>query len=433
MFKSIIAKKLSPTQGAVLSNTTFQLVGKLISMTITIVATMIITRVYGNQGFGEFNLMQNYPALFFIIVDFGLNALAVKELSTDFSRASKYLSNLFAFRLLLASILLCLVVFGTVFLPYTPVLKFGISLGMLLLLTQSLFSTANVVFQAKLRYDYSAMGLIAGYLLILVLVILFSYLKLPVYIVNFSYILGGLVTFAVHLNLIRRIFPYKLSLELDLSFLKPLLYASLPLGLMFIFSQINFRIDSLLLSVMKLPEGYYGGGNIESVGLYGLAFKVFEVALVLPTFFMNAVYPIFVQKLSVSLESLLDSVKASVIGLLGLGFLGLVVGYMFSPFAINVLGGSEFSGSVLALRFLVLGLPIFYVTQPLSWLIVTLGRQKYLPGIYLLGALVNVSLNILFIPIYGLYASAVITWISELVILFLLGIYSYKAVKMYKG
>jgi len=69
----------SGTTKKIASNTIFQIVGKVVSMSITVLATVIITRYYGREGYGQFSLMQTWPALFFIIVDFGLNAIATRS------------------------------------------------------------------------------------------------------------------------------------------------------------------------------------------------------------------------------------------------------------------------------------------------------------------------------------------------------------------
>ncbi|MFZ5424854.1 MAG: flippase [Patescibacteria group bacterium] len=423
--------KNSSTTKAVASNTFYQLLAKILTMSITVLATIIITRVYGKESFGEFNLMQAYPALFFVIVDFGFNAIATKELSTNWDKAEKYLSNILGIRILFSVILIALIGFVIHFFPYSSNLKFGIYLSLFLILTQALYATTNIIFQVKLRYDYSSIGLLLGYVVILFAILVLSYLRVNVVWVNFSYVVGGLVTFIVNFYYVRK-FDVRIKLAFDKEIWQPLVLQALPIGLMFVFSQINFKADSILLSVLSLPEGY-GLSNTESVAVYGLPYKVFEVSLVVPTFFMNAVYPIYVMHLGESKTRFKETIKKS---LLALGVAGLVfgiLGVILSPLAILILGGSEFTESILVLRLLLGGLVLFYLSQPISWIIVTLGKQKYLPLIYLIGSVVNLTLNFIFIPRYSFYASSVITWISEFLILIMLSFAAYKAWHKYNA
>ena len=108
------------------------------------------------------------------------------------------------------------------------------------------------------------------------------------------------------------------------------------------------------------------------------------------------------------------------------GFLGIV----FSSLSMKILGGKEFSQSVGVLKILSAGLFIFYLTSPISWLIVTLGYQKYLPWIYLVSFSFNLVFNFIFIPKYSFYAASWITVVSEFIVLLLLSVFAVKCWKL---
>src|SRR3990167_3130755 len=419
--------KPSDTTVKIASNTIYQVVGKVVSMSVTILATILGVKAYGRESYGEFNLMQTFPALFFVIVDFGLNAIATRDLAGDWSKAEKYLGNILLLRTGLALLIMLITAVSLIFFPYSPALKLGIYLSLFLILTQALYATTNVVFQVKLRYDLSTIGYVTGSIIILLSVLLLTYFRAPVMWVNFSYVVGGLVTFVINVFYIKRL-GVRVKFAYDKDLVRFLFIQSLPLGLMFIFSQVNFKVDSIFISILNLPARY-GLNNTESVGVYGLPYKVFEVSLVVPTFFMNAAYPVLVRHMNEGEVRLKNTFFKSITILASMGISASILGIILAPLAIEILGGSQFSQSVEVLKILFLGLVVFYLTQPLSWLIVTLGRQKFLPYIYLVSAVFNVSANIYFIPRYSFYASSVITWISELLILFMLLFFTHKAWK----
>lgn len=418
---------ISNTTKKIASNTIYQIIGKVVSMSITIVTTLIVTRYYGREGYGMFSLMQNWPALFFIIVDFGLNAIATRELSKDFSKANKIIGNIFLIRIFLSILFILGLFISLSFFPYSSELIFGIRLGLIIILTQALFTTTNIIFQVKLRYDYSTIGYVSGYFLIMALVLIFSILKLDIAWVNFAYVLGGIVTFLLNISFLKKLNVYP-DLTLDKKICKNLLIESLPLGLMFFFSQLNFRSDSILLSILNLPKEQ-GLSSTEAVAVYSLPYKIFDVALVIPTFFMNSVYPVLVHHMQHSKQKLKETFFRSLYFLFISAVLIAVVGIIFSPFAIRVLGGNEFNQSILVLKILLSGLFLYYLTQPIAWLVVTLGKQKYLPFIYLVSTLINMGSNLYFIPKYSFYASSVITHISEFSILLMLIFIAHKSWK----
>lgn len=421
MFKSNTVAKIA-------SNTIYQIVGKVISMSITMLAVVIITRSYGREGYGAFSLMQSWPALFFVIVDFGINAIAARELSKDWTKANKYLGNILIIRLIFSLGLIFLLSAGLNFFPYSPELKNGIRLGLFVLLTQSLYSTTNIFFQVKLKYDFSTIAYTLGYLVIFFLVILFSRLKLDIAWVNFSYVIGGVITFLLSLYFVGKI-GVKPEFSIDKGLWRFLFSASLPIGIMFLFSQMSFKEDTLMLSFLKLPESY-GLNNTESVAVYALPYKVFEVLLVVPTFFMNSVYPLLVTHMEEGQEKLKKTFARVLSFLIISGVLVGLLGIVFAPLTMKLLGGEEFSQSVGVLRILASGLFIFYLTSPVSWLIVTLGYQKYLPWIYFVSFSFNMIANFIFIPKYSFYGASWVTVVSELIVLVLLVIFAQKSWKL---
>jgi O-antigen/teichoic acid export membrane protein len=77
---------------------------------------------------------------------------------------------------------------------------------------------------------------------------------------------------------------------------------------------------------------------------------------------------------------------------------------------------------MLPFRILLLSLPFFFTTSFLQWTLITLGKQKYLMIVYFFSTLLNIVLNVIFIPQFSYVACATITVVSEgIVFAFLLG------------
>jgi O-antigen/teichoic acid export membrane protein len=232
-------------------------------------------------------------------------------------------------------------------------------------------------------------------------------------------VLGGIFTFIVSLHFLKKLgVSHNSGFKLDARLWKELTVLSAPIGLTFIFSQVHFRADSILLSRLSLPD--IGYDNVETVAIYGLAYKIFEVCLVIPTFFMNAAYPMFLSKLQISRNVFIKFFSKTILLLTASGFAITILGYYFAPFMIKVLGGESFNDSVHVLRVLFVGIIVFFISAPFSWFIVNLGKQKVLPFVYLTAAVFNILGNIYLIPRYSFMASAYLTWVSEFIIFVLL-------------
>ncbi len=68
---------------------------------------------------------------------------------------------------------------------------------------------------------------------------------------------------------------------------------------------------------------------------------------------------------------------------------------------------------------MLLGFPLFFVTPLTLWLGIILKKTKELLFIYGFAAIVNLVANLVFVPAFGYNAAAVITILSELLILVL--------------
>jgi O-antigen/teichoic acid export membrane protein len=410
------------------SNTLFQLISKVISMTITFSLTIIISREYGSYGYGLFTLFQSFPVLFYMIADFGLNAIGTREISRNLNETNKIFSNVMFLRVLFSIFLVIVSIIVTLVLYEDVNIRYGLFLGSLVIVAQTLFTTTNIIFQVKLRYDLTSLSNIISYVILLVVVLILVNYKVDVAILNFVYVVCTFIAFFLNLYILKR-FDIKVNLGLSRSYLKELIFMSWPLGLMFVFSQVNFKADSILLSTLKLPD--LGLSNIQTVGVYGLPYKIFEVLLVMPTFIMNSTYPILLDSYNLNINKFKDSFKKTVYTMAGIGLLVSFTGYLFianfiTTDLISYIFGSDFNISISILLILLSGIAVFFITQPLAWFLVIREKQKILPLIYFISAVFNVSLNYFFIPRYSLFASAYLTWLSELIILILLLFFTYK-------
>lgn len=391
-------------------NTVAQMVGKAATTITTLLITVLITRRFGPSGYGDFTIMMAYSALFYIVSDFGLNAIVTRDLSADQTKTARYFKNLLAMRLVVSMFLFAVGALALFLFPYSRFVKMGVIISLLTIFTQALHTTGNAIFQTRLRYDLSVLAAILGSLTILILAFFLVMSGRGLLPIVGGYAAGGVVMVVASLIFARRLIgTVGLSFELDLW--RHLFLAALPLGIATVFTVVLQRADAIIISVLR---------SNEVVGYYGASYKIFEFALVFPTFFINSVYPIMVRHFKDGQERLLRTVKLSGLFLFGVSILGLVSGYFLSPLMVKIVAGPEFGESVLALRLLLIGLPFFYLSALFLWLLITLGKQKQIPIVYGVGALSNVVLNLIFIPRYSLYAAAVTTWVSEALILVLL-------------
>lgn len=415
MFKTIIA------------NTTWQVVGKIVTASSTLLITLLIGKSLGPSGFGDFTKIFVFVGYFYTFADFGLNSIFVKTARDE--SVSTLFKSLLGLRIVLAILLAAFAILITFFLPYdsltstgfSPLVKVGIIIASLTIITQALITTANALFQKNLHYELSTVATIAGTVLMIIATIILSTTANSILPFIFVYVAGGLASIIVAFFLIWSKFTQSLKPVFDKGESKTLLTSSWPIGVSLVLNLLYFRIDIFILSNVRTSS---------EVGLYGLAYQFFQATLAVPIFFSNALYPVLAKQFHEKSQAFTTTVKNWTIYLILFSAVSTVF-LLAVSYLIPVLYDTRYQGSAEALRILSVGMPFFFITALLWHLIIIYGKQKLLIYAYAAGAVFNLIANLIFIPVYGFLAAATITVVSEfLILLILVGII--KRVKLKK-
>ncbi len=387
----------------VFQQTFFQILGKVVSVVSTFIILGILTRNYGQDGTGLFTLVLTYISMFMLAGDFGFNAHVLKSYHGVSAKSHSIWNKLLGTRILWSTVLAILAILLSLVLPFTSDNFFyGVLISSPVIIAASIFVTFNLIFQSRLRFDLSVASQITGTIAALVLFLLLARFFAPIPVMLIPNLLSWVFILAVSLFFLFQV-SKNLSPMFDLEFSKKLITSSWPIAATLVLNVIYFRADTFLIAFYR---------SVSESGVYNVAFSIFQSALVLPSFFMNAYYPLMLKsKNGIKL-------MAIVLGLLAL--LGSVLTYLLAPWLINFLTGGGFTGSIQSLRILGLGFPAYFLSSLLMWILISTGRYKTLLVIYTTGLIFNLGLNVIFIPAYSYLAASATTALSEYLILFML-------------
>lgn len=386
-------------------NTLFQFSVRIITSLGTLIATLLIAYFLGYDTVGSFTKVTAFVASFYLLVDFGLNSVFLKLYFKD---TEKNLGNLITIRLIASLLLVPIVIFGASLLPHNEALNTGfsdfekVSIGIysLTIISFALYNSLQVFLQKKLAYRLLIFPSFVSLLILLALVYL-AVTTTNFYLLFGAYIFSGSITNIVIYFLIKRQFRLAISTQNIFSFSKTLLSRAWPLGLILFFNFIYSRTDIFILSYFK---------QNTDVGIYGISYRFFDVAVAIPTYLANSTYPVL---LSVMENPFLyrKTFKKYLWFYLFISLLILPFAILLSP--IISLLKNEFYYSVAPLQILSLSLPFFFLTSLLQWHFIIKSKMKFLVLLYGGALLLNVFLNVVFIPLYSYYAAAVVTGVCE--------------------
>ena len=396
-------------------NTTLQLIGKGTTTASTAAIAYLIARNFSVSDYGSYIAILSYISLFYIFTDFGLNAIFVRDTGSDQNKQNKYFKNLLGLRIVVGILVAFVATAILAFTGHSPMVKLGIIVGLVLILVQSGANTALALFQSRIRYDWATivdiLGAVANLIFVYIAVLTFN----NILFVILALVVGYTIRLLVALYLVRSQLM-GLSLAFEVNLWKRLLLAALPIGLVAIFSQFNAQIDKqiVLLANYKPTLGLDGE---TAAGFYGISYKIFELAIVFPSYIMNVGFPIMVRKKEEGLANLFRFSKKLAMIMIFLGFLGLIIGWFITPFIFELPGLDKFSQSILTTRILLLGFPLFFITPLTLWLSIVLNKTKEMMFIYGFAAAFNFVANIALVSSFGYNAAAAITVITEALIL----------------
>lgn len=380
------------------------------STSLGVIITFLLTHYLNHSDYGIYVFSLVFVTMFSVLADWGLTLITVREASKNPTEARNIIGNVLVIRLLMAVIAATVAVVVINFSGYDATTKLVTTIASIYILATSIKTSFQIIFQTKLVMQNWAISEVMANSLTLVLLLLIMKMGLGLPQIVLAFLAGDILAAGVAGLLGYRLLPLKLS------FFRPgtkfLLLEALPMGAILIVFTIYNRIDTVILSYFK---------GADAVADYGLAYRIYEVVVLGAAFFANAMLPVISNLAQNDREKLKAFFKKSLVILLFLGVGAAITTYVLAPLGISILGGASYSGAVTALQILAFGLIVSYFNHLNGYTMIALGKQwnsLFIAGIALV---LNVVLNLIFIPLFSFKAAAVITILTEGLIVILSG------------
>lgn len=182
----------------------------------------------------------------------------------------------------------------------------------------------------------------------------------------------------------------------------------LPLGLAIVASLIYFKIDIPMLRWMR---------DDAETGRYAASFRLLEMLAVVPAIAMSATFPALSRDIVGDRARARRVHRAALATLAGLGLAIALVFGVAAEWIVLLLYGPEFAGSAPVLRVLGLSIALMFVNYLETHMLVALGLVRWQMTVAMALCLLNVGLNLWWIPQFGAVGAAWATACTELALL----------------
>jgi O-antigen/teichoic acid export membrane protein len=387
----------------VATSTALQGLAKAVVFPLSFVAVSLSTRYLGQERFGELTTISVYLGFLTIVTEWGLPAWTVRGLARENADGQEHLAGaMLGLRLLIATAGTVVAVGISFVLPYPMIVRVGIAVGAVGVLATTAASAIGPIMQTNLKMGYPALADVARTVVYVAAILVAVGLSSGVLGFVGANILGALVALAIIYVGAQRLL--RVTLRVDRRLWRIALASSLPLGAAMFVHTIYFRVDTVLLSVLK---------SQSDVGVYGFAYRFYETLLVLPALFTASVLPVVARDFTIPGADLRRALQRSFDFLVLAGLPLSVGGIVLAPQLTSFLAGRKFADSSVPLRILLAGLVFSFLAALIGTLLIAADRQ--VTGLVLSVSIliVNVVLNLALIPRYGYDAAATLTSASE--------------------
>lgn len=388
-------------------NTSVHVVGKIVSLFLSLVAFAFIARHLGQFGFGQFTTVMAYLQAFAIFSDLGLYMIFITMLSQSRTDEKILASNFFTLRLFSSFILLTIGVLIALLIPqYSYLIKIGIAITAITFLFGSLVQLLTGFFQKKLIISRVVYAEVIGRLSLVILVGLVIWLGLGLLPILGAVILSGFINFIL-LYIFSQKFV-KISLHFDFSLWVNIFKKSWPVGISIILTTIYFKGDTIILSLFR---------STQEVGIYGAAYRILEALIMFPPIFMGLILPHLTRAWAEKNISDFKRFFQKSFDFFVIIVLPLIIGVLFlaQPIIVFIVG-EEFAVSAAPLRILIFATALIFFGSLVTHTIIALGKQKAMLRFYVLSALIAIIGYLIFIPRYSYWGAAYMTVVAEFLV-----------------
>lgn len=373
-------------------------------MLISFVTLTVLTRYLGTSGYGNFNLVFTYLSFFGVLADLGVNLLFVREYSKK--NDPKLVTHFFVSKLLLILFSLFFALVFVPFLPYDPTVKLSLVIGAFAVSLGYLNGFGYSVLQSKVKLNQVALYEVVNRVITVAFMLLFIYMNLGFVFVIASVLLGNLASVLISMAFIEDFIPKRISFSK--SQVKDSIVTAIPIGITAVFSALYFRLDTLLLSFYRSPE---------DVGIYSLAYKLFENILVLWGLYMASVYPLASRYYHENNKRQFKSlIRTTVLMVMIASGLVILVGYLWGLPLISLVAGDKFELSFPVLKILLLAVPFFLLNNIFYHILLVADKVKLIIYSMVFSLVLNLILNLLLIPQFGYKGAGFTTLMTEIIL-----------------
>jgi PST family polysaccharide transporter len=402
-----------PNLWRILTNIGWLFSDRILRLGVGLIVTAFLTRYLGPEDFGALSYAMAFPALLLPLAYAGLDNVVVRDLVHEPTRSLETVGTAFVLKAACGAITFFIAMSAAAVIQSNDLrMQVLIAIASASLLFQA-FDAIDFWFQAQVRSKATVLARNGSFLLVAVLRLALVFSGAPLlafaiaFALEFALTAAGLViVYRLNGQHVRAWRPSKARAAELLRTSWPIMVAALAFG-------ISLRIDQILLAEML--------GNAQ-LGVYAAAVRLSELWYMIPAVVIHSVAPA-IARAKISDPQLYQRRLQQLLRLMvALAYLVAIPTTLLAWPIVHVLYGPEFAASAPVLAVHIWAALFMNVGGVHNLWVIHEGRTRYTIVSTLLGAAVNIGLNVLLIPTIGPLGAAIATVASNATIFVLVAL-----------
>jgi len=390
----------------IFKNMSWLLISQIIASVCGFIWTVLMARYLSVSDYGIFGFATSFTGILAVVMDLGISTHIVRNISTDYDSAPKYLGNAIPLKSIFIIITFILTLISLILMKANETVITITLLFTLEMIIKTYINLFNGSFQAFEKTKYQGIGNTLLNLLTFIFILITIFTDLGLYGIAVSYIMANLVALLYEYYVLNKNIV-KPKFELDKQFCKKITLFSIPFAITGLLYTIYYSIDVVMLTNMV--------GNYPT-GIYNATYKLIAVLNLFYSVYIAVIFPVMSKFFKNDESMLLISFEKSIKYLMMIIIPLAVATVFYSTDIIHIIYGHKYDAASSVLSILIWTVCLLFVSGAANTLLNASHKEVTVTKIYAVAAVFNIVLNFFMIPQFSYNGAAITTVLSDVLI-----------------
>lgn len=390
----------------VLKNFFWLVNGQLTTRLFRVVILIYAARVLGANGYGVFSYALGLAGFFTVFTDIGITQIVTREAAKNPEKRSEYFSTAFWIKLILLLFSAAAIVLLAPHFSKIPTAIALIPLIAILTVSDGLRDFTVSYFRSEEKMEIEAViNAITNISIMIIGFVVLNISNTP-RVFTYAYVAGSILGTLSAVFVLRHEF-YRIFANFRRMLVKPIIQTALPIAVSSLFGAFLLNADYIILGWIR---------TATEIGYYSAAQRIVQILYVLPGLMATGMFPT-ISRLTHAAdhERVRNITEKSLVALLFIGVPLTIGGTILSGPIIQLLYGKEYLPGALSLQILMPTIVFVFIASILSNLLFAYNKQKQTAVYVGIAAVMNVALDFLLAPKFGIYGVSAGTLAVQLI------------------